>query len=148
MTSAAAPLQQEVTTARWRVLALLSLAELLSMSLWFSASAVVPALRSEWSLSESAAGWLTIAVQLGFVCGTLLSALINLADVMRARNLFAIAALAGATTNACFALYADGPGMGISLRFVTGMCLAGVYPPGMKMMAGWFRRSRGMALGV
>src|SRR5882724_207433 len=148
MTSAAAPLHQEVTTARWRVLALLSLAELLSMSLWFSASAVVPAFRAEGNLGNSAARWLPIAVQLGFVCGTLLSALINLADILHARNLFAIAALAGAAINACFALFAQGPIAGIALRFLTGMCLAGVYPPGMKIMAGWFRQSRGMALGI
>src|ERR1044071_6150581 len=81
---------------RWRALVMLSLAELLGMSLWFSASAVVPALRIEWNLSESAAGWLTIAVQLGFVCGTLLSALLNLPDVLRVRYLFAGCALAGA----------------------------------------------------
>jgi MFS family permease len=133
---------------RWRALALLSLAELLSMSLWFSASAVVPALRVEWHLSDSAVSWLTIAVQLGFVFGTLLSALLNLADIIRARYLFAVAALAGALTNAFFGLYAHGAPLGIGLRFLTGMFLAGVYPPGMKIMATWFRQSRGMALGV
>jgi MFS family permease len=133
---------------RWRALALLSLAELLSMSLWFSASAVVPALRVEWHLSESAVSWLTIAVQLGFVFGTLLSALLNLADIIRARYLFAVAALAGALTNGFFGLYAHSAPMGIGLRFFTGMFLAGVYPPGMKIMATWFRQSRGMALGV
>ncbi len=133
---------------RWRALALLSLAELLSMSLWFSASAVVPALRVEWHLSDSAVSWLTIAVQLGFVFGTLLSALLNLADIIRARYLFAVAALAGALTNAFFGLYAHGASSGIGLRFFTGMFLAGVYPPGMKIMATWFRQSRGMALGV
>jgi MFS family permease len=118
------------------------------MSLWFSASAVVPALRVEWHLSESAVSWLTIAVQLGFVFGTLLSALLNLADIIRARYLFAVAALAGALTNAFFAVYAHGAPLGIGLRFFTGMFLAGVYPPGMKIMATWFRQSRGMALGV
>ena len=133
---------------RWRALALLSLAELLSMSLWFSASAVVPALRVEWHLSESAVSWLTIAVQLGFVFGTLLSAVLNLADIIRARYLFAVSALAGALANAFFGLYAHGAPLGIGLRFFTGMFLAGVYPPGMKIMATWFRQSRGMALGV
>jgi MFS family permease len=38
--------------------------------------------------------------------------------------------------------------LAIALRFLTGMFLAGVYPPGMKILATWFRRSRGMALGV
>ena len=133
---------------RWRALVLLSLAELLGMSLWFSASAVVPALRVEWNLSDSSAGWLTIAVQLGFVGGTLLSAFLNLPDVLRVRYLFAVSALAGALTNAAFGAYAHNAQTGIALRFLTGMFLAGVYPPGMKIMATWFQRSRGMALGV
>ena len=144
----AAQPEEQTITARWRMLAILSIAELLGMSLWFSGSAVVPALRQEWGLSESAAGWLTIAVQLGFVAGTLFSAFFNLSDIIRSRDLFTIAALAGALTNATFGLYAKSPGAGIGLRFLTGVCLAGVYPPGMKMMATWFRRSRGMALGV
>jgi MFS family permease len=134
--------------ARWRILALLSLAELLAMSLWFSASAVVPALRVEWGLSESTVSWLTVAVQLGFVCGTLLSAVLNLPDIISVRRLFTLSAIAGAVTNAVFGYYARDASLAIPLRFLTGMFLAGVYPPGMKIMATWFRRSRGMALGV
>jgi MFS family permease len=140
--------EQTPASGRWRALVLLSLAELLGMSLWFSASAVVPALRLEWKLNESSAGWLTIAVQLGFVCGTLLSAFLNLPDVLRVRYLFAASALAGALSNAAFGAYAHDAQTGIALRFLTGMFLAGVYPPGMKIMATWFQRSRGMALGV
>jgi MFS family permease len=133
---------------RWRVLVLLSLAELLAMSLWFSGSAVVPALQSEWRLSESTATWLTIAVQLGFVCGTLLSALLNLPDIIKTRYLVAACGIAGALSNATFGYYAEGPRLGITMRFLTGVFLAGVYPPGMKIMASWFRSSRGTALGV
>jgi MFS family permease len=135
-------------SGRWRALVLLSLAELLGMSLWFSASAVVPALRLEWNLTDSTAGWLTIAVQLGFVCGTLLSAFLNLPDIISVRYVFAVSALAGALTNAALGAYAHDASTAILLRFLTGMFLAGVYPPGMKIMATWFRRSRGMALGV
>lgn len=135
-------------SARWRALALLSLAELLGMALWFSASAIVPSLQSEWQLSETGASWLTLAVQLGFVAGTLLSALLNLPDILSARRLFTISAILGAAANASFALFAQGAGEGIALRFLTGLFLAGVYPPGMKIMATWFRRGRGLALGV
>ena len=134
--------------SRWWALGLLSLAELLGMSLWFSASAVVPALKIEWHLDDSTAGWLTIAVQLGFVAGTLVSALLNLPDIIKTRQLFAISIFAGALTNAAFGWYADGPTSAIALRFLTGIFLAGVYPPGMKIMATWFRAQRGMALGV
>ena len=133
---------------RWRALLLLATAELLGMSLWFSASAVAPALKAEWRLTDSGAAWLTLAVQLGFVAGTLTSALGNLPDVFRTRRLFAASALLGAGANAAFGLFAHGSGLGIPLRFATGFFLAGVYPPGMKIMATWFRRGRGMALGV
>jgi MFS family permease len=133
---------------RWRALALLGAAELLGMSLWFSASAVAPALQTEWRLTDAQTGWLTLAVQLGFVAGTLASALLNLPDVLSSRRLFALSAAAGAAANAALALSARGYGSGVSLRFLTGLFLAGVYPPGMKLMATWFRRGRGAALGV
>src|SRR4030095_9813490 len=133
---------------RWRALTLLALAELLGMSLWFSGSAVVPALTHEWNLTESQVSWIANAVQFGFVAGTLLSAFLNLPDVIRTRHLFAVSSVLGALTNLSFALYARTPGQGIALRFITGAFLAGVYPPGMKIMATWFRQRRGMALGV
>src|SRR4029079_18066320 len=64
------------------------------------------------------------------------------------RRLFAVAAACGAAANAAFALFARGPSLGLPLRVLAGFCLAGVYPPGMKIMASWFRKGRGMALGV
>src|ERR1044071_9070473 len=133
---------------KWRALVLLSLAELMGMALWFSGSAVVPALTQEWHLSSSEVSWLANAVQFGFVAGTLISATLNLADIITTRHLFAVCALLGALTNAFFGLYVHQAGTAIALRFLTGVCLAGVYPPGMKLMATWFRERRGMALGV
>ena len=118
------------------------------MSLWFSASASVPAIQAEWRLADSTAAWLTLAIQLGFVWGTFVSALSNLPDVVNTRRLFAASALLAALSNAAFGLFAKTPTLGIPLRFATGFFLAGVYPPGMKIMATWFRRGRGMALGV
>ncbi len=132
---------------RWKALVLIALGILLAMSLWFSASAVSPALKAEWSLGESAASWLTLAVQLGFVAGTLASALANLPDVLPPERLVAVSALLGATANAGVALWARGAPSALGLRFLTGFCLAGVYPPGMKIMASWFRRGRGTAFG-
>ena len=135
-------------TRKWRALTLLSIAELLGMSLWFSGSAVVPALTREWNLSDSQVSWLAIAVQLGFVGGTLISAILNLPDIVSTRHLFAVSGFVGALANLTFGLYAQTPQTAITLRFITGICLAGVYPPGMKIMATWFRQRRGMALGV
>jgi MFS family permease len=144
----AIPQSSEISSARWRILAILAVAELLGMSLWFSGSAVVPALTSEWRLSQSAANWLTVSVQLGFVAGTLLSALFNLPDIISPRHLFTLAAALGAIVNAVFGLFAHDATTAICLRFLTGMFLAGVYPPAMKILATWFRYGRGLALGV
>jgi len=129
-------------------LALLALVDLLAMSLWFSASAVVPELREAWGLDDAGAAWLTTSVQLGFATGAVLSALLTLSDVWDPRRLIAGSALLGAAATAAIAVFADGLGLTVVLRFVTGVALAGVYPPGMKMVAGWFRAGRGMAIGI
>jgi len=133
--------------ARWPILGLLSLAELLGMSLWFAASAVSGPLGARWSLDAAQAGWLTTIVQLGFVVGTAISAMLNLADVIPSRRLFAGSAFAGAAVNAAI-LIAPGYGTALALRFLTGFCLAGVYPPAMKMIATWFKSQRGLAIGT
>jgi MFS family permease len=129
------------------ILLLLAVAELLGMSLWFSASAVSDEFRRVWSLSASQAGWLTTVVQLGFVAGTATAAFLNLADVIPARRYFAASALCGAIVNAALVV-APGYGAALVLRFATGFFLAGVYPPGMKMAATWFQRGRGLAIGT
>lgn len=130
-----------------RMLALVALAEFLGMTLWFSATAATPALVAEFHLTTAETAWLTMAVQAGFVAGTLASALLNLPDVLNARLLFALGCLAGALANAGVAWIRE-PAEAIVLRFVTGAALACVYPPGMKIAAGWFERRRGTAPGV
>jgi MFS family permease len=133
--------------ARWRMLAVLAIAELLGMSLWFGASAVAPELGARWSLDSSQIGWLTSVVQLGFVIGTATAAVLNLADIVPARWYFAAAAVAGAAANAAL-VTVDGYQGALLLRFATGFFLAGVYPPAMKMAATWFRARRGLAIGT
>lgn len=135
------------TPRRWRMLALLSLAEFLGMSLWFTASAVAPQLQAAWGLGAQQTGWLTTVVQLGFVAGTALAAVLNLADVVPARPYFAASALLGAVANALL-VAAPGYEAALALRFLTGFFLAGVYPPAMKMIATWFRAGRGIAIGT
>ncbi|HEX2060354.1 MAG TPA: MFS transporter [Thermoanaerobaculia bacterium] len=137
-----------VTPPRFRALVLVSLAELLTMALWFGVSAVAPQIRAEWNLSASATAWLTLAVQLGFVAGTLLSATLNLPDVIRVRHLFALCAVLGAIANLLLAWVVTSIAAAIALRVLTGVFLAGVYPPGMKIIATWFKTGRGFALGV
>ena len=132
----------------FRALTLVALAELLAMGLWFGVSAVGPQIAAEWRLDAATTAWLTLAVQLGFVAGTLSSAIFNLPDVIRARHLVALCALLGAITNAVLAWAAVSASVAIALRFLTGVFLAGVYPPGMKIIATWFKTGRGFALGV
>ena len=85
---------------RWRALALVSLAVLLGMSVWFTASAVAPELESRWDLSSNQVAWLTTLVQLGFVAGTILAAVLNLADVIPSRIYFSTSAVLAAAVNA------------------------------------------------
>lgn len=129
------------------MLGVLAIAELLGMSLWFTASAISPQLAPRWGLGASETAWLTGIVQLGFVCGTAAAAVLNLSDVLPARYLFAISAFLGALANVLL-LRVDGYGGALACRFATGAALAGVYPPAMKMTATWFRDRRGLAIGV
>ena len=132
---------------RAKTLVLLSLAELLGMSAWFSASALGPQLRAAWALDPAQVGWLTTIVQLGFVAGTALAALLNLADIVPLRFYFAAAALAAAVSNAAL-LVAGSFGPALVTRFAVGFFLAGVYPPAMKMIATWYKDARGVAIGT
>ena len=129
------------------MLALVSVAVLLGMSAWFTASAVSPVLQERWGLSSSQVGWLTTLVQLGFVAGTAVAAVLNLGDVVPSRWYFALSALLAALANAGLVV-APGYAIALVFRFFTGFFLAGVYPPAMKMIATWFQSARGMAIGT
>ncbi len=132
-----------------RVLWLIAAAELLAMSLWFSGTAVLPQLARQWQAGLGVTSWLTIAVQLGFVAGALLSAVLNLPDVFSATRIFVASCLLAAVSNALFALLAArSVPLALLFRFMTGLLLAGVYPTGMKILTGWYRGGRGLALGI
>jgi MFS family permease len=134
--------------AKWRNLVLLSVAELLAMSLWFSGSAVVPQLVAEWQLSSAEQALMTTGVQIGFVLGALASALANLPDRVALHRLLALSCLAGASFNAAISVF-EMPFQGvIGLRLLTGVALAGVYPPAMKLAATWSQHDRGLVIGI
>ena len=129
-----------------RVLVLLSLAELLAMGTWFSASVVLPELNLAWNLTDSGRAWLTMSVQAGFVAGSLVSTLLNLADRIPSRWLFSGTALLAALSTGLIPLVADGLALALMLRFLTGFFLTGVYPVGMKIMATWTKADRGLGI--
>lgn len=118
------------------------------MGVWFSASAVAPQLAREWRMGPSGGAWLTMSVQLGFVAGTLLSALLNLADRLPSRWFFSASALLASGSTLAIARFANGPESALPLRFATGCFLAGVYPVGMRIMATWTKANRGFGIGL
>ena len=139
---------------KWLQLTAIALSVFLTMSLWFSTSSVGGQIQVAWDLTDGQLAWLTMSVQVGFVIGTLVSAALNLPDRLRADRLLAASAIVGAIANGLIPYLAgqndnaDAFPVVITLRFITGMTLAGVYPPGMKLMASWFAQNRGLAIGI
>ena len=123
-----------------------SLGLVLAMTPWFSATAVVPELTRQWALTAGESAWLTIAVQVGFVIGAIGAGLVNLPDVVSLRRLMAVSAALAAVSNAAL-LVAPNATLAILARLFTGVLLAGVYPPALKLLATWFVVHRGLALG-
>lgn len=126
----------------------IALAQLFGTSLWFSANAAAGDLVRDWGLGPPDIGMLTGAVQLGFIGGTLLLALTGLADRFPASRIFVLSALLGAAFNAAFAFGAHGLGGALACRFAVGLCLAGIYPLGMKLVVSWAPQRAGSALAL
>ena len=139
--------QSSIDIEARRALILLTIALICSMSPWFSATAVIPQLLREWALSDNAASWLTIAVQLGFVSGALFSSFLNISDLVSPRHVVLGGAVGASIANVLLT-QAHTSAVAIPLRGATGFFLAGVYPPALKMMATWYRKGRGVALGI
>jgi MFS family permease len=133
---------------RWSQLGILGVGMVLAMSPSFAAAAVAPILREEWTVGLLDLPFLTVVVQLGFAVGAIGLAMIGAPDVIPAPRLFAVGAIVAAIANLGFGLLADDPASAVPFRFVTGIALAAVYPVAMKLAAGWFRRDRGLAIGV
>jgi len=131
-----------------RAVGLIAFAQFLGTSLWFSINGAADDLAREWGASAADIGTLTSAVQLGFIAGTLVLGLTGLADRFRASRVFAFSAIVGAAWNAGFAVLGGGLASGAVLRFGVGVCLAGVYPIGMKMIVGWAPERAGAALAL
>ncbi|MCU0840063.1 MAG: MFS transporter [Rhodospirillales bacterium] len=131
-----------------RILPAIVLSQLAGTSLWFAINAVMPDLQRDWQLPAAAVGALTSAVQAGFIAGTLVFALLTLADRFSPRWLFLLCSMAGAACNAAGAVLDGQYETLVTLRFATGLFLAGIYPVGMKIAAGWYTSGLGAALGL
>ena len=142
------PVPAHEAVGRWRLLAVLAAAVLLSLVPWFSAASVAPLIADEWGIGALETALLTVAVQLGFAAGALAVAVSGAADVIPAHRLIAGGALLASAGNAAFALLATDLGTALPLRALSGAGIAAVYPVAMKVLAGWFARERGLAVGV
>lgn len=131
-----------------RILPVIIVSQFAGTSLWFASNAVLQDLQTLWHLPQSSLGLMTSAVQLGFILGTLLFAVLAIADRFSPRLIFLLCSLAGALANLGIYFFAEGLGSLLAFRFITGIFLAGIYPVGMKIAAAWYRRGLGKALGL
>ena len=122
-------------------------AQFAGTAIWFSGNAVLPDLMQRWPAPSSMAGWVTSAVQLGFIAGTLVFAFFAVSDRYSPRRVFLLCAVAGALSNLSTGLVDTGPSGLLALRVMTGFFLAGIYPVGMKIAAGWYKKGLGNAMG-
>src|SRR5215467_1557355 len=133
---------------KWRSITLICLCQVLVLALWFSTTAVVPSLQKERTLTPFHISLLTSSVQIGFVIGTFISAFLGLADRLDLRRFFTAAAASAAAANFLI-LTLDPASLGIpALRLVVGICMAGVYPVGMKMAASWAEKDMGLVVAL
>ena len=131
----------------WKALAWIGISELCALSIWFSASVISSELIDVWNVSSSAESWLSASVPIGFVIGALFSSAFGIADRYNPRRIFAISALLGALFNGLI-IFVSSASLGILLRVLTGITLAGVYPIAVKLLSQWFPKKRGLAIGI
>jgi MFS family permease len=133
---------------RWRALAILAIGTLLAMAPWFSSAAVAPLLTAEWHPGRLDLPLLTVAVQMGFAVAAIVLAATGAPDVISGPRLFFAGAVVAAVANAGFALVPTSATAALPWRALTGAGIAAVYPIGLRLIASWFRRERGLATGV
>jgi MFS family permease len=131
-----------------RNMALLAAAIVLVLSVWFAGTVAVPSLIAQGLVTPGRAAWLTACVQLGFVAGTLVSAVLSLADRVDARRLFLGCAVLAAGATLAQVMVEPADGAALALRFVAGAAMAGVYPVGMKLAASWAKGDLGLLIGI
>ena len=129
------------------ILTLVSISLLFSLTVWFSANAITPQLINLWNLSQVDLAILSIILIIGFVLGGFVYSILNLPDLVKTPVFFSINALLSALGN-FFAALSPNFSTFIIFRFLTGFFLAGVYPTSMKLISSWYKRNRGLAIGI
>ncbi len=147
-TATTAPGSNKKSSGKVYYITLLILVEIAAMTLWFVSAAIIGDMARETEISSAARAALTTAVQCGFVIGALLSAFTGIADRFQPRYVLACSAVIAAIANMLLLVVPVGGVMAIALRGITGACLAGVYPVGMKIAVGWGQSDRGFLVGL
>lgn len=135
-------------TGKSFAVSMITVCQLMALALWFSATAVLPQLRAEFDISTLQSSLFTSSVLLGFVLGTVISAALGLADRIEPRRFWAASAMIAATANILILTVPVDGVVVILLRLITGICMAGIYPVGMKMVATWSRGDTGFLVGL
>lgn len=136
------------TQTKWPSILLLVACEAMALALWFSATAIIPVLRLDFPIDDTKASLFSSIVAVGYVAGTLGSALLGLADRLHPRRFFMVSALVAAGSNIAILLFEPTSWLIVFLRFITGMCMAGLYPVGMKMASTWAKGDTGLLIGA
>ncbi len=133
---------------KWQAVALLAVCQVFALALWFSATAVIPVFKQDYALTNLQGSLITSSVSVGFVVGTLVSAFLGLADRVRPRLFFMSACFTAAAANlAILAVPPTSPLVPV-LRLIVGLCMAGIYPVGLKIAASWAQRDMGLLVGL
>ncbi len=131
-----------------RILPMIILSQFACTTIWFAGNAVMADLQQDWGLPADSLGYVTSAVQTGFIVGTLIFAVLAIADRFSPRKVFFVCAMLGAAASLSVTVIPPSYGGLLLLRFLTGFFLAGIYPVGMKVATGWFADGLGRALGL
>ena len=129
-------------------LSLIAATQILGLSVWFSSSAVLPSLVEEWGITVHEAAWLSMATQVGFVVGAIAASMTGIVDRFRPHLVLGVSALGAAALTAFFTLGVSTLDTAVAVRFLLGICFAGIYPPGLKLTASWALINRSRAFGL
>lgn len=130
-----------------RVLPVIVFSQFAVTSLWFAGNAIITDLQSAMNVGIDDTGIVTSAIQLGFISGTLIFALLSLSDRYSPKKIFFICSILGSVSNLLIYFIANSLSSLLVLRFITGFLLTGIYPIGMKIAAGWYKDKLGNAIG-
>lgn len=129
------------------ILPVIVFSQLAGISLWFAGNAIITDLQSAMNVGIEDTGIVTSAVQLGFIFGSMMFALLSISDRYSPRRIFLLCSILGSGSTLLIYFLASDLLSLLILRFVTGFFLAGIYPIGMKIAAGWYKEKLGNAIG-